>query len=98
MPFLVSTNTPGTGMDAPTWRGAYDRFPILPQGRLNIIDFDFYRAIAERGILSACGSFRTAADALIPFGIWSWREALVFQEHSHVDYVEPDDFKTGAHW
>ena len=26
MPFLVSTNTPGTGMDAPTWRGAYDRF------------------------------------------------------------------------
>ncbi|MEO1974353.1 MAG: cytochrome c peroxidase, partial [Pirellulaceae bacterium] len=31
MPFLVSTNTPGTGMDAPTWRGAYDRFLILPQ-------------------------------------------------------------------
>ncbi|MDC0201444.1 hypothetical protein OAK04_03515, partial [Verrucomicrobia bacterium] len=26
MPFWVSTNTPGTGMDAPTWRGAYDRF------------------------------------------------------------------------
>ena len=50
MPFLVSTNTPGTGMDAPTWRGAYDRFLILPQGRLNIIDFDFYRAIAEQGI------------------------------------------------
>jgi len=38
MPFLVSTNTPGTGMDAPTWRGAYDRWMILPQGRLNIID------------------------------------------------------------
>ena len=50
MPFWVSTNTPGTGMDAPTWRGAYDRFLILPQGRLNIIDFDFYRNIAERGI------------------------------------------------
>ena len=50
MPFWVSTNTPGTGMDAPTWRGAYDRFLILPQGRLNIIDFDFYRAIAEQGI------------------------------------------------
>lgn len=49
MPFLVSTNTPGTGMDAPTWRGAYDRFLILPQGRLNIIDFDFYRRVAERG-------------------------------------------------
>ena len=49
MPFLVSTNTPATGMDAPTWRGAYDRFLILPQGRLNIIDFDFYRRVAERG-------------------------------------------------
>jgi YVTN family beta-propeller protein len=50
MPGLVSTNTPGTGMDAPTWRGAYDRFLILPQGRLNIIDFDFYARVAERGI------------------------------------------------
>ncbi|MDA1052942.1 MAG: ankyrin repeat domain-containing protein [Planctomycetota bacterium] len=49
MPFLVSTNTPGTGMDAPTWRGAYDRFLILPQGRLNIIDFDFYERVAQRG-------------------------------------------------
>ncbi|MDX1502791.1 MAG: hypothetical protein R3325_10550 [Thermoanaerobaculia bacterium] len=38
MPHLVSTNTPGTGMDAPTWRGAYDRWLILPQGRLNVID------------------------------------------------------------
>ena len=50
MPFWVSTNTPGSGMDTPTWRGANDRFLILPQGRLNIIDFDFYRRIAERGI------------------------------------------------
>jgi hypothetical protein len=38
MPFLVSTNTPGTGMDAPTWRGAYDRWMVTPQARLNIID------------------------------------------------------------
>ena len=49
MPHLVSTNTPGTGMDTPTWRGAYDRWLILPQGRLNIIDFDFFRDIAHRG-------------------------------------------------
>ena len=49
MPFWVSTNTPGTGMDAPTWRGAYDRWLILPQGRLNIIDFDFYRSITALG-------------------------------------------------
>ena len=38
MPFLVSTNTPDTGMEAPTWRGAYDRWMITPQARLNIID------------------------------------------------------------
>ncbi len=50
MPFWVSTNTPGSGMDAPTWRGAYDRFLILPQGRLNVIDLDFYQRVAERGI------------------------------------------------
>ena len=50
MPFWVSTNTPRTGMDAPTWRGAYDRFLILPQGRLNIIDFDFYSSIAQEGV------------------------------------------------
>ena len=50
MPFWVSTNTPGTGMEAPTWRGAYDRWLILPQGRLNIIDFSFFRPLAELGI------------------------------------------------
>lgn len=50
MPFLVSTNTPGTGMDAPTWRGAYDRWLILPQGRLNIVEFPFFRRIAETGL------------------------------------------------
>lgn len=38
MPFWTSTNTPNTGMDAPTWRGAYDRWLILPQGRLNVLD------------------------------------------------------------
>jgi YVTN family beta-propeller protein len=50
MPFWVSTNTPGSGMDTPTWRGAYDRFFILPQGRLNVIDLGFYQRIAEQGI------------------------------------------------
>ena len=25
MPFWTSAKTPGMGMDAPTWRGAYDR-------------------------------------------------------------------------
>ncbi len=38
MPFLASTNTPGTGMEAPTWRGAYERWMVTPQARLNIID------------------------------------------------------------
>jgi hypothetical protein len=49
LPHLVSTNTPGTGMDAPTWRGAYDRWLILPQGRLNIVDFPFFKRVAEQG-------------------------------------------------
>ena len=49
MPFGVSTNTKGSGMDAPTWRGAYDRFLILPQGRSNIISKEGYRRIAEEG-------------------------------------------------
>ena len=38
MPFLVSTNTGCTGMDAPRGRGAYDRWMVTPQARLNIID------------------------------------------------------------
>ena len=50
-PFLTSTNTPSNpqrningvaesfnGMDAPTWRGAYDRWIITPQARFNVID------------------------------------------------------------
>jgi len=48
-PFLTSTNTPSStnleansgsfnGMDAPTWRGAYDRWIITPQARFNVID------------------------------------------------------------
>ena len=49
LPHLVSTNTPGSGMDAPTWRGAQDRWLILPQGRLNMVEFPFFREIALRG-------------------------------------------------
>lgn len=49
LPHWVSTNTPGTGMDAPTWRGAYDRWLILPQGRLNVIELDFFRRLIEKG-------------------------------------------------
>lgn len=50
MPFWVSTNTPNTGRDAPTWRGAQDRWRLFPPGLLNLIDFDDYREVAERGI------------------------------------------------
>lgn len=49
MPFLVTPNTPGTGMDAPTWRGAYDRFMITPQARTNVIDLMF-AAFRDDGI------------------------------------------------
>ena len=50
MPSWVSTNTPDTGRDAPTWRGAHDRWRLFPQGLLNLIDFENYRAAAELGI------------------------------------------------
>ncbi|MXZ71308.1 MAG: hypothetical protein F4Z04_07360 [Acidobacteria bacterium] len=57
MPFWVSTNTPFTGMDAPTWRGAYDRWLILPQGRWNVIDLrgqsDRDNAFPERSVWGA---------------------------------------------
>ncbi len=49
MPFWVSTNTPGTGMDAPTWRGAGDRHMILPQGRLNNAEFPWMRRVLDEG-------------------------------------------------
>ena len=57
IPFWVSTNTPGTGMDAPTWRGAYDRWLILPQGRWNVLDLrsqqEQDRGFPERSIWGA---------------------------------------------
>lgn len=47
-------------MDAPTWRGAYDRWMILPQGRLNISDLLQILTIPdhfpERQIWRAAGS------------------------------------------
>lgn len=49
MPFWVSTNTNKSGMDAPTWRGANDRWVILPQGRVNLIDIMGPLEIAARG-------------------------------------------------
>ncbi len=38
LPFWVRTNTPGSGMDAPTFRGTTDRFLTLPNGRIYILD------------------------------------------------------------
>jgi len=49
-PHMVSTNHPTIGMDTPTWRGAYDRFLILPQGRINMVTLPPFAALAERGI------------------------------------------------
>ena len=37
-PFWAGTNSPGTGFDAPTFRGLTDRHLILPSGRENIWD------------------------------------------------------------
>ena len=49
-PHMVSTNHPTIGMDTPTWRGAYDRFLILPQGRINMVTLPPFAALAEQGI------------------------------------------------
>lgn len=38
MPFWNGTNTPGTGFDAPTFRGIQERWLTLPQGRSFIYD------------------------------------------------------------
>jgi len=51
MPTWSSTNT-GTanaGMEAPTWRGAYDRWLIFPQGRSNLVDV-LSQSILDRGL------------------------------------------------
>ena len=37
-------------MDTPTWRGAYDRFLILPQGRINLVTLQPFAELAEQGI------------------------------------------------
>jgi len=42
-PFWAGTNTPGIGMDAPTFRGIYDRFLQLPNGRTNM--YQVYQSI-----------------------------------------------------
>jgi hypothetical protein len=47
---MVSTNHPTIGMDTPTWRGAYDRFLILPQGRINMVTLPPFAKLAEQGI------------------------------------------------
>lgn len=38
MPFWTGTNIPGSGMDAPSFRGLPDRWLMLPQGRTNIFE------------------------------------------------------------
>ena len=80
MPFWVSTNTPGTGMDA-RMRGAYDRFLILPQGRLNIIDFPFIEEWPNKGFPSEVfGSSHGVDDGpSIPSGRWYWKEHRSFR-------------------
>jgi YVTN family beta-propeller protein len=38
MPFWTGTNIAGSGMDAPSFRGIQDRWLVLPQGRVNMVD------------------------------------------------------------
>jgi DNA-binding beta-propeller fold protein YncE len=38
MPFWNGTNISGSGMDAPSFRGIQDRWLVLPQGRVNMVE------------------------------------------------------------
>lgn len=38
MPFWTGTNIAGSGMDAPSFRGIQDRWLVLPQGRVNMVE------------------------------------------------------------
>jgi YVTN family beta-propeller protein len=71
MPFFTSTNTGGdNGMDAPTWRGANDRYLILPQGRANIVDFTgTYSPPMEEGMWA--GLFRQKFGESTAKQVWS---------------------------
>ena len=68
-PFLTSTNTPGTGMDTPTFRGAYDRWMVLPQGRVNLIDLlrlvGFGEGFAERDLWVLIGLTPTMWEMIL---------------------------------
>lgn len=85
-PFLTTTNTPSArnvqadvgsfnGMDAPTWRGAYDRWIVTPQARFNVIDLierigmDLSADIPEQEVWFHAGA-RTQAnwDMVLEFG------------------------------
>ena len=85
-PFLTTTNTPSAqnqnagvgsfnGMDAPTWRGAYDRWIVTPQARFNVIDLierigmDLDGDIPEQEVWFHAGA-RTQAnwDMVLEFG------------------------------
>lgn len=51
LPYGTSTNTLGeNGMDAPTFRGAMDRFLLTPQGRANILSLPGYKHAANAGL------------------------------------------------
>ncbi len=47
MPFWTSSNIPGSGMDAPSFRGIVDRWLVLPQGRVNM--FELYGSNGAKG-------------------------------------------------
>ena len=85
-PFLTTTNTPSAtnvnagvgsfnGMDAPTWRGAYDRWIVTPQARFNVIDLierigmDLSADIPEQEVWFHAGA-RTQAnwDMVLEYG------------------------------
>ena len=79
MPFWVSA-IPREPAWTPHLAWGHDRFHS-PQGRLNIIDFPFYRKVAEQRIpeRSVWRSHGVDDRPSIPSGRWYWKGALVIR-------------------
>ncbi|MCY3885308.1 MAG: carbohydrate binding domain-containing protein [Gammaproteobacteria bacterium] len=110
-PFLTSTNTPSSdnldadvgsfnGMDAPTWRGAYDRWIVTPQARFNVIDLierigmDLGGSLPEQEIWFHAGA-RTQAnwDMVLEFSTGfsgTYARQVTLSEHSIDSEVTSD--------
>ena len=70
-PFWNGTNTPGTGYEAPTFRGLTDRHLLLPNGRAGMWDF-----VSRDGFNEVPWDPRNGPDELYSWGLTFGTEVL----------------------